>query len=94
MHSITQVIEELRKLKGYIEKETGEPSNIVGVGLASRKHLCINPEVRTLNCQIKDRPNSLWSLRPLCQSKPHQASQEEKYAAQIYDCIEFMSLTR
>lgn len=43
---IPQVIEELRKLKAYIEKETGEPSNITGVGLASRKHLCINPEVR------------------------------------------------
>lgn len=47
---LTQVIEELRKLKGYIEKETGEPSNIVGVGLASRKHLCINPEVRKHCC--------------------------------------------
>lgn len=42
---IEKVIEELRKLKAYIEKETGEASNILGVGLASRKHLCINPEV-------------------------------------------------
>ena len=46
LHSFLQVIEELRKLRLYIEKETGEASNITGVGLASRKHLCINPEVR------------------------------------------------
>ncbi|XP_064080184.1 general transcription and DNA repair factor IIH helicase subunit XPD-like [Macrobrachium nipponense] len=42
---IEKVIEELRKLKGYIEKETGAPPNITGLALASRKHLCINPEV-------------------------------------------------
>lgn len=40
-----QVIAELKKLKNYIEKETGEPANITGLALASRKHLCVNPEV-------------------------------------------------
>ncbi|XP_076068552.1 general transcription and DNA repair factor IIH helicase subunit Xpd [Oratosquilla oratoria] len=42
---IEKVIEELRKLKEYIEKESGETANITGLALASRKNLCIHPEV-------------------------------------------------
>ncbi|XP_063600558.1 general transcription and DNA repair factor IIH helicase subunit XPD-like [Penaeus indicus] len=42
---LEKVIAELKKLKNYIEKETGEPANITGLALASRKHLCVNPEV-------------------------------------------------
>ena len=40
-----KVLEELRRLMEYYEKETGEWPKLVGVGLSSRKNLCINPEV-------------------------------------------------
>ena len=42
---ITQVLEELKVLLEYYEKETGEKPAILGVGLSSRKNLCIHPEV-------------------------------------------------
>merc|ERR1711962_1867758 len=42
---IEKVVEELRKLIAYIEKEGGEPVNITGLALSSRKHLCVHPEV-------------------------------------------------
>ena len=43
-----QVIEELKGLVECWEKETGEPLNIVGLALSSRKNLCIHPEVRNI----------------------------------------------
>nr|CAG4643731.1 EOG090X01B4 [Lepidurus arcticus] len=43
---IEKVLEELRNLMTYYEKESGEPSKFVGVALSSRKNLCIHPEVR------------------------------------------------
>lgn len=42
---VLQVIEELRGLLKYIEKETGKSCNITGLALASRRNLCIHPEV-------------------------------------------------
>lgn len=42
---IEKVIEELKKLIEYIEKERNQPSNMVGLVLTSRKNLCIHPEV-------------------------------------------------
>ena len=44
-----QVIEELKSLMEYYEKEVGGLPNIVGMALSSRKNLCIKPEVRTMS---------------------------------------------
>ena len=46
-----QVIEELKSLMEYYEKEVGGLPNIVGMALSSRKNLCIKPEVRTMSRQ-------------------------------------------
>jgi len=43
-----KVVEELRKLTEYYEKETGEEQNILGLALSSRKNLCIHPMVNAI----------------------------------------------
>jgi hypothetical protein len=45
LHPISQVLEELRRLMRYIEECTHEKLNYLGVGLSSRRNLCIHPEV-------------------------------------------------
>jgi len=46
-----QVLEELKVLLEYYEKETGQKPKLLGLGLSSRKNLCIHPEVSMLeNC--------------------------------------------
>ena len=40
-----KVLEELKKLMEYYEKETGEPIKMLGLALSSRKNLCIKSEV-------------------------------------------------
>lgn len=40
-----QVIEELRKLVDFHEKQTGQKLPFLGLALSSRKNLCIHPEV-------------------------------------------------
>ncbi|KAJ6663644.1 hypothetical protein lerEdw1_009723 [Lerista edwardsae] len=45
---IEKVIEELRKLLDFHEKQTGEKLPFLGLALSSRKNLCIHPEVSTL----------------------------------------------
>jgi len=42
---IEKVMEELRKLIAFYEKETGQEQNLVGLALSSRKNLCIHPQV-------------------------------------------------
>ncbi|KAK4020853.1 hypothetical protein OUZ56_002797 [Daphnia magna] len=42
---IEKVMEELRKLMNYYEKEMGMEQNILGLALSSRKNLCIHPSV-------------------------------------------------
>ncbi|XP_071799505.1 general transcription and DNA repair factor IIH helicase subunit XPD-like [Asterias amurensis] len=42
---IEKVIEELKGLAEYYEKETGEPCNILGLVLSSRKNMCVHPQV-------------------------------------------------
>nr|CAG4647676.1 EOG090X01B4 [Moina brachiata]SVE92856.1 EOG090X01B4 [Moina brachiata] len=42
---IEKVMEELRKLITFYEKETGSQQNILGLALSSRKNLCIHPSV-------------------------------------------------
>ncbi|XP_029056599.1 general transcription and DNA repair factor IIH helicase subunit XPD [Osmia bicornis bicornis] len=42
---IEKVIEELKKLMDYYEKEAGNKPKIVGLVLSSRKNMCIHPEV-------------------------------------------------
>ncbi|KAG6804430.1 general transcription and DNA repair factor IIH helicase subunit XPD [Apis mellifera caucasica] len=42
---IEKVIEELKKLMDYYEKETDNKPKIVGLVLSSRKNMCIHPEV-------------------------------------------------
>ncbi|XP_043802941.1 general transcription and DNA repair factor IIH helicase subunit XPD isoform X2 [Apis laboriosa] len=42
---IEKVIEELKKLMDYYEKETENKPKIVGLVLSSRKNMCIHPEV-------------------------------------------------
>lgn len=42
---IEKVIEELKKLMEYYEKEIKSKPKIVGLVLSSRKNMCIHPEV-------------------------------------------------
>ncbi|XP_072163521.1 general transcription and DNA repair factor IIH helicase subunit XPD-like [Diadema setosum] len=42
---IEKCVEELRRLLEYIEQETGETPNFLGLALSSRKNLCIHPVV-------------------------------------------------
>lgn len=42
---IEKVIEELKKLMDYYEKETECKQKILGLVLSSRKNMCIHPEV-------------------------------------------------
>ncbi|CAH3122190.1 unnamed protein product [Porites lobata] len=42
---LEKVLEELKVLLEYYEKETGQRPKILGLGLSSRKNLCIHPEV-------------------------------------------------
>ncbi len=42
---IEKVVEELKNVAAYYEKETGEPSNLLGLVLSSRKNMCINSDV-------------------------------------------------
>uniref|UniRef100_A0A8C5YC98 DNA 5'-3' helicase n=1 Tax=Microcebus murinus TaxID=30608 RepID=A0A8C5YC98_MICMU len=43
--TLEQVIEELRKLLNFYEKQEGEKLPFLGLALSSRKNLCIHPEV-------------------------------------------------
>ncbi|XP_068765790.1 general transcription and DNA repair factor IIH helicase subunit XPD isoform X3 [Struthio camelus] len=45
---IEKVIEELRKLMDFYEKQLGEKVPFLGLALSSRKNLCIHPEVSLL----------------------------------------------
>ncbi|EPY87421.1 TFIIH basal transcription factor complex helicase XPD subunit-like protein [Camelus ferus] len=45
---IEKVIEELRKLLSFYEKQEGEKLPFLGLALSSRKNLCIHPEVTPL----------------------------------------------
>ncbi|KAM6389888.1 LOW QUALITY PROTEIN: general transcription and DNA repair factor IIH helicase subunit XPD, partial [Rhynochetos jubatus] len=45
---IEKVVEELRKLMEFYEKELGEKVPFLGLALSSRKNLCIHPEVSAL----------------------------------------------
>lgn len=40
-----QVVEELKNLMQYYERETKEKDNFLGLALSSRKNLCIHPTV-------------------------------------------------
>ena len=42
--NLLQVLEELKVLLEYYEKETGQKPKLLGLGLSSRKNLCIHPE--------------------------------------------------
>lgn len=42
---LEKVLEELKSMMEFYEKETGEPCNILGLALSSRKNLCIHPTV-------------------------------------------------
>ncbi|XP_046567122.1 LOW QUALITY PROTEIN: general transcription and DNA repair factor IIH helicase subunit XPD-like [Haliotis rubra] len=42
---LDKVVEELRNLMKYYEKESGEVPNLLGLALSSRKNLCVHPEV-------------------------------------------------
>ena len=42
------MVEELKNLVLFYEKELGESINFLGLALTSRKNLCVHPEVRTV----------------------------------------------
>ncbi|XP_046371417.1 general transcription and DNA repair factor IIH helicase subunit XPD-like [Haliotis rufescens] len=42
---LDKVVEELRNLMKYYEKETGEVPNLLGLALSSRKNMCVHPEI-------------------------------------------------
>jgi len=39
-----QVVEEMKIVVAYYEKETGQPANLLGIALSARRNLCIHPE--------------------------------------------------
>lgn len=43
-----QVVEELKRLVAYVEREIGEKSQLTGLALSSRKNLCINDQASDL----------------------------------------------
>lgn len=43
---IEKVIEELKKLMAYYERERGQKPKMVGLVLSSRKNMCIHPQVQ------------------------------------------------
>ena len=45
INNLLQVLEELKVLLEYYEKETVQKPKLLGLGLSSRKNLCIHPEV-------------------------------------------------
>jgi len=45
---IEKVMEELKRLLSYVEREKGTQPNFVGLVLSSRKNLCIHPQVSLL----------------------------------------------
>ena len=50
---LEKVMEELRKLMNYYEKELGVEQNILGLALSSRKNLCIHPQVQNTRSNIE-----------------------------------------
>lgn len=48
INNLLQVLEELKVLLEYYEKETGQKPKLLGLGLSSRKNLCIHPEASIL----------------------------------------------
>jgi len=42
---LEKVLEELKKLMEFYEKELGEPPKLVGLALSARKNMCIHPQV-------------------------------------------------
>lgn len=49
---IEKVIEELKKLMDYYEKESENKPKLIGVMLSSRKNMCIHPEVITMKINL------------------------------------------
>ncbi|RMX45958.1 hypothetical protein pdam_00020986 [Pocillopora damicornis] len=48
---LEKVLEELKVLLEYYEKETGRKPKLLGLGLSSRKNLCIHPEASATYCR-------------------------------------------
>ena len=46
--SLSQVMEELKRLLAYYKRELGETPELLGLALSARKNLCIHPEVGVL----------------------------------------------
>lgn len=44
---IEKALEEMRNLVQYIELETKKPMQFLGLGLSSRKNMCIHPEIES-----------------------------------------------
>lgn len=53
MPEIEKVIQELKKLIDYYEREAEKKSNILALVLSSRKNLCIHPEVGEINIIVE-----------------------------------------
>ena len=49
------MIEELRKLLSFYEKQEGEKLPFLGLALSSRKNLCIHPEVSAHSSSLPKR---------------------------------------
>lgn len=69
---IEKVVEELRKLLEYYEKEMGEKVPFLGLALSSRKNLCIHPEVSLLRLG-KDVDSRCLSLTASYVRQQHHA---------------------
>lgn len=50
---IEKVMEELKKLLDYYEKQDGQYPSLTGVVLTSRKNLCIHPEVSEIDFLVR-----------------------------------------
>lgn len=60
---LAQVIEELRKLLNFYEKQEGEKLPFLGLALSSRKNLCIHPEV-SAHASPRPKPWGEETLHP------------------------------
>lgn len=58
-----QVIEELRKLLHFYEKQEGEKLPFLGLALSSRKNLCVHPEVSALSSPFPT-PRGQTAIQP------------------------------
>uniref|UniRef100_A0A452VG93 DNA 5'-3' helicase n=1 Tax=Ursus maritimus TaxID=29073 RepID=A0A452VG93_URSMA len=98
---IEKVIEELRKLLAFYEKQEGEKLPFLGLALSSRKNLCIHPEVMPLRFgkDVDGKCHSLTasyvpSRTPACPTEFDIHGRQVPLPAGIYNLDDLKALGR